>query len=193
MPIASFFKKTFSVSASKIYALDALEWSGSLETEAQEKVKSKPSTYIKGQSLNTMSFEIPLRAGPLINVRSQIEQWEEIRDKMVPDYFILGTKPLGKNKWLLKSVTASDLLIDNTGFILSAKLALSFEEYVRAGTAKTATSSKASAKSSKAKASTNTKQSVDILPASYIDKTDNKRSNNNAASARLVTVEARLN
>ncbi|WP_068783207.1 phage tail protein [Paenibacillus phocaensis] len=187
MPIATFKNKIFAVSASKIYTLTGMEWSGALDTEAQEKLKSKPSTYIKGQTLGTMSFEIPLIAGKYIDVRAQIEDWEKIRDKATPDYFILGKKPLGKYKWLLKSVAVSDTQIDGKGNILRAKLKLEFEEYVRAGSAQ------ASKKNKKAKTSDKTPVHLDIVPTSYIDKTEAKRSNVNATTARTSTVEARLN
>lgn len=188
MPIASFQKKQFSVSLNKIYTFFGLEWSGSLDTEAQEKLKSKPSTYIKGQTLGIMSFEIPLIAGQYIDVRAQIEQWEEIRDKATPDYFILGEKPLGKYKWLLKSVGISDTQIDGKGNMLRAKVKLDFEEYVRAGSAQASEK-----KSAAAKTSNTTPVRLDIVPASYIDKTEAKRPNVNAATARRNTVEARLN
>jgi len=187
VPIATFKNKIFSVSASKIYTLTGMEWSGALDTESQEKLKSKPSTYIKGQTLGTMSFEIPLIAGKNINVRAQIEEWETIRDKAAPDYFILGKKPLGKYKWLLKSVSVSDIQIDNKGNILRAKLKLDFEEYVRAGSAQ------ASKKNKKEKKSDKTPVSLDIVPTSYIDKVEAKRPNANAEAARRNTVEARLN
>lgn len=188
MPIATFQKKSFSVSASKVYTFTGLEWSGALDTESQEKLKSKPSTYIKGQTLGTMGFEVPLMAGQYIDVRSQIEQWEEIRDKAVPDFFILGEKPLGKYKWLLKSVSVSNPQIDGKGNILRAKLKLDFEEYVRAGSAQASKSKQKTAKSKD-----NAKVSLDILPSSYIDKPTAKRTNANASTARRSTVESKLN
>jgi hypothetical protein len=133
MPIASFKGKVFQVSANKIYTLNGLSWSGSLDTEAQEKLGDKPSTYIKGSNLTTMSFEIPLRVDFGHNVRSEIESWESIKEQRSPDIFILGQKPIGKNKWLLKTVTVENMEIDGSGNILKASLKLEFEEYVRAG------------------------------------------------------------
>jgi hypothetical protein len=135
MPIASFLGKVFQVSLNRRYTLDGLTWSGALDTEAQEKVKDKPSTYIKGFGLETLSFEIPLRAENQINVRTEIEQWEAIRDKAVSGVFILGTRPIGKNKFLLKSVAVSDTMIDGKGLLLKATVKLELEEFVRAGKA----------------------------------------------------------
>lgn len=133
MQIASFRGKVFKVSMNNIYTLNGMTWSGSLDVEAQEKIGDKPSSYIKGSNLNTLSFEIPLRADFGHNVRAEIETWESIKESRTPDIFILGQKPIGKNKWLLKSVTAENMDIDNAGNILKATLKLEFEEYVRAG------------------------------------------------------------
>lgn len=144
MTIASFQNKVFSVSSSKKYPIHDLILNSGLDTEAQEKLKDKPSTYIKGETLSTMSFEIPLRVDFGINPRSQIEEWEMIKSKAQPSLFILGSKQIGKNKWLLKSTSVSEQEIDSRGNILKAMLKLEFEEYVRAGKAKPANSGNSS-------------------------------------------------
>lgn len=164
MPIASFSKKVFQVSSNRKYTLNGLGWSGNLETEAQEKLKDKPSTFIKGKSLTTLSGEVPLRADFGINVRSEIEQWEAIRDKAIPDFFILGTKPLCKNKMLLKSVDVSDTQVDGKGRLLKATIKLEFQEYVRAGKAKPKETS----------ASPGTGAPSSQKPASYLSNPPNK-------------------
>jgi hypothetical protein len=133
MPIAVFGKKVFQVSNNKKYTFNGLTWGGDLQTELQEKVKSKPSTYIKGVALDLMSFSIPLRTEFGIDVRKEIESWESIKLEAQPNIFILGTKPLGQNKWLLKSTSVSDEIIDNNGNMINATLKLGFEEYVREG------------------------------------------------------------
>lgn len=176
MPIASFQHKIFSVSSIKQYPLSGLNWSGSLETESQDKLKGKPSTYIKGESLSSMSFDIPLRVDFKVNPRKEIEDWEAIKSSAKPALFILGTKPVGKNKWLLKSVSVSDQEIDGKGNIIKALIKLEFEEYVRAGKA---------TDSSPTKSHTTAKgvSGVTLPPSSYIfdppDKSESKRINPN--------------
>lgn len=174
MPIASFKNKVFQVSGNQKYTLSGMAWSGALDMETQEKLGSKPSTYIKGDGLDSMSFEVPLRADFGMNVRAQIEEWIDIKSAAKPDIFILGSKPLGKNKWLLKSVSVSDMEIDARGNMLKATLKLEFEEYVRAGTAQSKTS---------AAGATN----INLSPSSYLfnppNKADEKRDNPNLAHA----------
>lgn len=181
MAIASFQKKTFTVSSQKVYTFSGLTWSGALDTESQEKLKDKPSTYIKGHNLDTMSIEIQLRSDFKINVRAEIEEWEAIRTRAAADFFILGTKPLGKNRWLLRSVATSDTEIDNKGRLIKAKLKLDFEEYIRPGSAA------ASAAAKKTKKSATSAVSLDIAPTNYItspvNKADDKRTNPNVSAA----------
>lgn len=179
MPIAVFQNKNFQVSSNGIYTINGLTWGGDIQLEAQDKLNSKPSTYIKGMNLNNMSFEIPLKSSLGVNVRNEIEEWESIRDKVSPSIFILGTKPLGPNKWLLKSTNASNTIIDNKGTITEATLKLEFEEFVRPGSAENSSSSGSSSKA--------TAVNVGITPSDYIyntpTKTEQKRNNINVDAA----------
>jgi len=133
MAIASFSKKVFSVSSNKIYTFSGLQYSSNYSTEDQDVEGKKPSTYKKGPGLNAMDFSVKLDASFKINPRKEITEWENIKDAGIPYVFILGNKALGKNKWLLVDVSASDMNIDNAGNILLANLSLKFTEYVRAG------------------------------------------------------------
>uniref|UniRef100_UPI003F6610FE phage tail protein n=1 Tax=Gorillibacterium sp. sgz5001074 TaxID=3446695 RepID=UPI003F6610FE len=172
MPIASYQGKVFQ----GMYTIDGLGWGGALDTEAQEKLQDKPSTYIKGKTLSTISFDIPLRAELGHNVRAEIEAWEAIRDTARPDYFILGEKPLGRNKWLLKSTTVSDPLLDAQGWLIKAVLKLELEEYVRAGSAEASASKKAAA---------GVAIGLEPSPSIYSppDKAEQKRANPNVSAA----------
>jgi len=142
MPIATFGNKVFQVDAKRIYTFNNFSYSATLETEAQEAEGKKPSTYIKGEGLSTLSLTIPLEKMYGIDPRTEWESWESILAQKSPQIFILGGKPLGKNKWLLKSVSPSDVRIDAKGQIQGMNLALEFEEYVRAGSAAAKSSSR---------------------------------------------------
>ncbi len=181
MPIATFQNKVFQVSGNRKYPLDGLGWSSALNTESQEKLKSKPSTYIKGEDLSPLNFTIPLRADLGIDVRKEIESWESILSNQSPDFFILGTKPIGKNKWLLKSVGVSETEIDGKGFIRKATLKLDFEEYVRAG--------KAEAKQNNSATSAARGTSSNIQPNQYIFNPPNKPSEKRENPNLLVSLQ----
>jgi len=143
MPIAVFGTKVFEITDSKIYTMDALQYSTTLETEKQDAEGKKPSTYNKGPGLNTLSFTLKLDVTHGVNPRSEMESWEQIKDAAVAYPFILGKSPLGWNKWLLTDIQALNSVIDNLGNILKVELQLKFDEYVRPGSA---AASKASSK-----------------------------------------------
>jgi hypothetical protein len=184
MPIAVFKNKSFQVSSKKVYTFNNFSWGGDIQSEVQEKLNSKPSTYIKGIGLGNMGFEIPLKSSLALNPKKEIEDWEAIRDSLQPAIFILGSKPLGSNKWLLKSANVSNVFIDNKGNVTEAMLKLEFEEFVRPGSAESSSSSSgASSTTSKKKAAV----SANIAPGDYIykpaTKTEQTRNNPNVTSS----------
>jgi len=142
VPIATYQGKVFQVSSRKLYTLAGFSLSGEIDTEAQEKVGDKPSTYIKGLGLDTISFQIPLSISFGHKIRAEIEFWQNVRDKRKPDVLLLGSKPVGKYKWLLKSVSVTGTEIDGRGELIKATIELQLEEYVRAGRKKEESSSK---------------------------------------------------
>lgn len=135
MVIAAFGNKIFSVSSNKINTFDGLAYSGELQTEAQDVAGQKPSTYIKGDGLMPVSMELDLKVEFGLNVRAEIDNWQKVRAAAIPQFLNIGGKPLSVNRFLLKSVSVSEVKIDGRGGYRSAKVALTFEEYVRAGSA----------------------------------------------------------
>lgn len=169
MPIASFQGKTFQVSNNLKYTFFDFSMSGGgLEVDVQEKLKSKPSSFIKGIALKEINFTIPLKIEFGLNPMKEIDAWETIKLKGVPAYFILGTKPYGTNKWLLISTEPNDQEFDGMGNLLKANLKITLQEYVREG------SQSASGGTS----------NTGIVPSDY-----NKRNNPNVALAKATGVQ----
>ncbi len=189
MQVAAFGKKVFSVSSTRVYTPTDISFSGELQTDTQEVDKAKPSTYIKGPGLETMSFTLSLDSGLGVNVRDEIDYWRRVRDSGKPDVFLIGGRPVSNYRWLLTSVEPSEIVIVGAGKYLKAKLSLKFEEYVRPGQKD---ASKTTSASSKAKAvkSSNTKPSFNPTNSKYDkeSKTEKKRSNPNVdkSTAKLV-------
>lgn len=174
MSIAVFGTKTFSVSSSKVITFDDLSLSGELQVDTQEVDKQKPSTYIKGPGLEKISFIVSLKASLGVDVRAEIDSWRAIRDAGIPQVFSIGGKPISKNKWLLISAEVSEASINAAGQFVSAKLNLSFEEFVRFGKKEDQKSGGGAAKSK-----TKSPKSIDY----YRDRDSKKRSNPNANKA----------
>lgn len=157
MAIGYFASKTFSVSGDRVYTFDDFTRSGSLNIEEQESEGNKPSTYIKGTSLEDIGFTVTLIAQNGLSVSSEIDAWMDIKDAKVPYYLILNNKPVSKNKFLLTNVSVQDTALKNDGEIIKAKVQLQFKEFVRAGSKKE-TSTTAASKPQTSKASKSTKK-----------------------------------
>ncbi|WP_024831598.1 phage tail protein [Ruminiclostridium josui] len=184
MAIAAFANKTFQVSSKKIYTFDEFSTGTALQTEKQDVAGKKPSTYIKGPDLDTMSFTIPLSITFGNNVLYEYDSWKAIMAAQKAYRFILGNKPVG-GKWLLTSVALSDTIIDKKGTMTKAKLQLQFEEYVRAGAASASKSSTSTKSKSKKSTSKGVSQSDKNILNSLIsgEKASQKRNNTNASAA----------
>lgn len=131
--IATFGDKVFSVSSNSILTFDGLSRGLGLEADAQEQDGQKPSTYIKGVSLETLKFTVALNSAMGIDVDGEIKSWETVLAAKIPYLFVLGDKPVIDNKFLLKTLNITDVVINGSGQKTKAKLDLDFEEYVRAG------------------------------------------------------------
>lgn len=171
MAIAVFGTKIFEITDSKLYTFSGFQYGASLDTEKQDADGKKPSTYNKGPTLSNFGFSIKLSADNGVNPRTEFENWESIMAAGVAYPFVLGKRPIGVNKWLLVDVQASEEVIDAFGNMLSLKIDLKFDEYVRPGTA---SESSSGLKNS----SPGVKTAVSIQPASYsADKSSLKRDN----------------
>lgn len=143
MAIAIFASKSFQVSSRKIYTFTDFATSTELQTESQDVAGKKPSTYIKGPGLDPLKFAIPIKSEFGYDPMNEYNSWKALMEAEKAYPFIIGGKPFGKFKWLLKSVGMENADYGVHGNITSATLQVSFEEYVRSGSAKT-TSSKTS-------------------------------------------------
>ncbi|WP_041272383.1 phage tail protein [Desulfitobacterium hafniense] len=190
MPIAVFGSKVFAVADSKIYTMINLQYGSSLDTEKQDALGKKPSTYNKGPGLNTLGFSLRLDISLGVNPRRELEEWEAIKDSGTAYPFVLGKKPLGVNKWLLVDVQGTNFTIDGLGNVLAMDLEFKFNEYVRPGSAE---ASKQNSISNTAKVSVPGLQPVDYKPVlGPEDKTAYKRTNDEMREKRLEAVERRL-
>lgn len=133
MSLASFAGKAFEVSRNRIYTFDSLSGSFGLITEEQDVEGNKPSTYIKGKNLESVSFSVGLRQSKTVNVENEINSWRKICNAATPYMLFIGGKPVINNKFLLVSVNIDDTLYSVRGKLIKAVLNLEFKEYVRRG------------------------------------------------------------
>lgn len=192
MPIASFGNKVFNVSLNKIYTFDGYTRTSALNIEEQEVVGSKPSSYIKGSTLDDLGISINLKKMKGIDVRKEINEWNAIKDSKVAQNFILGGSRVGANKYLLVSVSESDFLIDKEGRVLSAKLDLKFKEFVRLGKKEEKPSTSKDDKSKSKRTNSNSKKAKEKGKKTQKKKTTKKSTSSAASNKKVEALEKEI-
>lgn len=129
MEIASWGSESFVATTAMMRTFQNLGLSGALSVEAQETEGAKPTTHIKGEELESLSFDLPLRA-PGVNVREKINDWRRYRNEQTPYAFLLAGEKLGDNLWLLTSVSVGEVKIGAQGIVTSAVLSITLQEFV---------------------------------------------------------------
>lgn len=91
------------------------------------RVKILKTEYI-GPGLDTISFTVFVSVSLGVNPREQMDLWvSKCRDGWA-DYFVIGGKPLGVDKWVIKSISESWDTIVKDGLLYSGKIQVSLEE-----------------------------------------------------------------
>ena len=161
--------KGFIVSPSKIVPLLDLATTFAVKTDSGSNASGKATTNTRGKELQKLSLSTLYVRGAGVDPRGQIAEWEAEVGKAYPLY-IQGQR-FGPNKLMLKSVSVSDVLLNNTGKFLQCAVALDFEEYAD-GKATSTTRSASAGNDSAAKAA-----------ATYQSITEQKRKALNATAS----------
>ena len=150
MVVGKFGNRTFDVLPTRIFTPSDISISGELETSTEDASGKKPSTTIKGPGLEKVSLEFKLLAVAGIDIQAEKDAWEAIRDAGTPYPLVLFGRAVSLNKYLLISVSLSDVAgtkANGQAVMSVATLKLDFDEYVAPG-AKKSSGSKTSQKTS---------------------------------------------
>lgn len=164
MAIATFAHKTFSVSRDKIYTLQGITSSCSLNIEEQEVEGSKPSTYIKNAALKQLSFNLELRQQTNVDVEYEKNDWMTLCESATPYMLLIGGRPFCSNKMLLTSVSEQEAELDGSGRYIKSKLQLEFKEFERWGAKKEEAGTKAGDKKGKKRKNKNKDEAEALGP-----------------------------
>lgn len=135
MILAVFGKKVFEIKPGKILTFDGMQYGTSLETEKQDAAGQKPSTYIKGPGLDTLSITTQAKLQLGVDPITEMAEWRAVMQAKKPQYLVIGGRPFGQNQWLLVDVQMSDTTLDGGARITECTLSLKFDEWVRPGKA----------------------------------------------------------
>ena len=122
---------SFRVSAwNDVHTFDDLTRSAKNRTAGHEIIGQKPFTEYLGPDLQTLSLKIKLHAQRGVNPREEVEQLIEYCESGKVLTFTVGGQKMGKNKWLVESVSEAIKYYDNHGNILATEVDLTLKEYV---------------------------------------------------------------
>lgn len=117
--------KTWEISDSVVRDLTSLSTSYEIEAENNESVEGSTLTNVKGLKKIPVSFSTQLVRALGVDPREEFESWHDWVGKTGVLRF--GGTTFGPNL-MLKSVSASNIMTDNSGRWHSAQLSFSFEE-----------------------------------------------------------------
>lgn len=121
----------FRVSAwNDIYTFGDLTRGAKNRTASHEIIGQKPLTEYIGPDLQTLSFKIKLHAALGVKPWEEVERLIEYCESGKVLTFTLGGQKMGKNKWLIESVSEVVKYHDNHGNILAVEVDLTLKEYV---------------------------------------------------------------
>ena len=96
---------------------------------SHEAVGAKPKKEFLGPGDQKINLTITLSAGLGVKPRAVIEAIEEMVETGAVEYFILGTRPVGKNPFCLASSSETWNTIYSHGELAKASMAITLEEY----------------------------------------------------------------
>lgn len=96
---------------------------------SHEAVGAKPKKEFLGPGDQKINLTITLSAGLGVKPRAVIEAIEEMVETGAVEYFILGTRPVGKNPFCLASSSETWDTIYSHGELAKASMAITLEEY----------------------------------------------------------------
>lgn len=95
-----------------------------------EIIGKKPVTEYIGPNLQKISFTVNLNGNHGVKPRAEMERWMEKVESGEAEVLVIGGKPLGSDKWIVKSISETWDTIFNGGELFSGKVEVSLEEYI---------------------------------------------------------------
>lgn len=120
----------FETSDERILTFAGLKKDTSGRYAQHDVIMKKPKTEFLGPDLDTISFTVSLNGSFGVKPREEMEKWAELASNGTAEYFVIGGKPLGVDKWIVKSTSEAWDTIFNWGELYSGKIDVTLEEYI---------------------------------------------------------------
>ena len=174
--MAKWGSKVFAVSPSKVLPIDGLTTTVSVKSETQNDTSGTNKSNSKGLELQPVEFSATYLRALGVDPLAELNSWNSMVGKTNPLY--IGGKRFGPAKLTLKKVSASDILLSNSGQMLQVTLKFSFEQ-TSTSTKKTSSTSK---KKSGKKSTTSNTSAAQKAASTYKDFVEKQKALKAAAS-----------
>lgn len=143
--VARWGSKKFVISRSKINPIYDFSSSYAMKEDSNSDTSGNKKTNTRGRQPEEPSFSVDYVAGVGCKPRTEITNWRANVGKK--EYLYIGKSQYGKNRFELKTVDLSDILLDSNGRMTKGTVTLTFLEILPKKKSKK--SSKKGAKSAK--------------------------------------------
>ena len=120
----------FEVSDKKVLTFNNLSRTVKGRWTQHNIIGGKAKSEFLGPDLDSMTFKVSLSAMHGVKPRKTIETIEKAVTKGTVMDFILGGKKIGKNKWVIISVSEAWNCVYSKGELVTADVNLTLQEYV---------------------------------------------------------------
>lgn len=128
--VGSFMGQTFKVSRKKNYTIKSLSGSAGADFATHERAGKKARSQYLGPKLQSYSVDIVLNAWNGIDPRKKRDFFVKKAEKGKADYFVIGSKPLSKNRFKITDVSDTWDEVMLNGKLVECSITLSIEEYL---------------------------------------------------------------
>lgn len=121
----------FEVSAEMVRTLNNFQWSGSASYAAHKRHRGVALLEFTGQDADQISFDIHLSRALGIIPMNEIRKLLDYKRNGTPVSFVLGEHIYGRYRWVITDHQVQAESFDGRGNILSCRISLSLQEYLR--------------------------------------------------------------
>jgi phage protein U len=97
---------------------------------SHELIGVHPKTEYIGPGLDKITFTVEFNGNNGVSPRAEMDRWLIKARDGVAETFVIGDKPLGVDKWIVKSISQAWGTVFNRGELFSGKVDVTLEEYI---------------------------------------------------------------
>lgn len=120
---------TFQVSSKKVLTFNDMEREVSGRWVVHDVIKGKPKSEFLGAGLQEVSLSVLLLSTMGVKPRKTLERIRKATERGERFTFVIGGKPVSKNKWVITETSETWDVIFSKGELVQARIELNLREY----------------------------------------------------------------